>query len=195
MAVFPSASRDDADTAKRNRIARLHDRSLAGRDLEIGFVAILDASILLPPRVHLAVIEEPLEMRDRVGRRRAADVVAVVVGRKEVVDLREARGLHRVGDAFRVALRRGPWAPAVDQHRIARRGDDQRRTAPFDVEDTDLQAIRWARLHHAHNRGNQQGRPRLHRASLGPRVRFRNPERSSVRFTIFPRRLAVLLFR
>src|SRR2546429_7504364 len=51
--------RDDGDAyaTERNCVASLHDRASASSDGEVRFVAVLDATILLPPWVHLTVIE------------------------------------------------------------------------------------------------------------------------------------------
>ena len=64
-------------------------------------------------------------------------MVGVEVGDEHVVELLEARLLHHRRDAPCVAaLRPGP--PDVEEHRLAGRGDDQRRAAPLDVDPVDV---------------------------------------------------------
>jgi hypothetical protein len=132
----------DARAGERNRVAGLDDRPLPGRDRQVGLVAILDAAVLFPLRIHLAVIEEALEVRHRVGGRRAAEMIAVVVGREQIRDRRQAGGAHRLGNPLRVALGGCTRAAGVDQHRLTARRDHQRRTAAFDVDDVDAERVR-----------------------------------------------------
>ena len=149
---------DDGDTraAQRNRVTGFHDRALAGRDREVRLVAILDATILLPLWVHLAVIEEPLEVCDGVCRRRAADVVAVVVRREQVVDVLQPGSLHHLGDPLGIAFGRRTGAAAVDQHRLTGRRDNQRGAAALDVDHIDAQRGGGVRLGQAQPRGDQE---------------------------------------
>src|SRR5947209_3795973 len=92
--------------AQRNRVAGFHDRAFAGCDSRGSLVAILNATILFPFRIHRAMIEEPLEVRDGICRRRTADVVAVVVRREQIIDALQPGSLHRLGDSLRIAFGR-----------------------------------------------------------------------------------------
>lgn len=76
-------------------------------------------------------------LRELVG---AAHVVAVEVGDDQVVDRCRASGRRGGGDAVGVAPVEARPA-RVDEHRLARRGDEERRLAPLDVDDVDVQRV------------------------------------------------------
>ena len=67
-------------------------------------------------------------------------MIAVVVRDDEVVDAGHARLLRGGGDAIRVASLE-PRVARVDQHRLARRRDDERRLSAFDVDEIDVERL------------------------------------------------------
>ena len=72
------------------------------------------------------------ELRDSSG------VIRVVMREYEVVYLADAGLLGRRGDPLRVtAIKSGP--ACVNQQRLARRGDQQRRLAALDVDEVDIE--------------------------------------------------------
>jgi hypothetical protein len=109
----------DAHIVKGDPVAGIGDGPLVLRDFEIRVVSSAAVGVLFPLRIHLAVIEKAIEVGDGIRRRRAADMIAVVVSREQIVDLRQPGRLHRVGNALRIAFGRRARAAAVDQHRAA----------------------------------------------------------------------------
>ena len=75
-------------------------------------------------RVRRAVIVEVRHGKLFRELEQRADVVAVVMRGPQVIDLRDARGAQRLGDASQIAVAR---IAGVDQQRIARRTDEERR--------------------------------------------------------------------
>ena len=111
------------------------------RVCEVVVVQLRRALALLHRR---AVIDEGANRHARRQRRDAADVIGVVVRHDEVVDPRQPGLLHRRRDAIGVAAVEAGVA-RVDQQRLARRRDNQRRLAAFDVDEVDVERLsRWA---------------------------------------------------
>ena len=88
--------------------------------------------------MHLADGDERGEFR------RAAEVIDVKVRGDEVIDLLQAGDFGgQLVDAARIALE---GIAGIDEHRLARRRDDERRAAAFDIHPVDVErAIRAVR--------------------------------------------------
>ena len=157
--------RDDLDThaVDRDRVAGLHDRALAFGDGEIVLESSLDAGILRVRRIRIAVIEEAVEVRDGIRRRRAADMIPVVVRREEVVDLRQAGRAHRRRNPRRVTFaRRGRRTAGIDQQRLSGGRHDQRGAAAFDVDLINAEGIGRADRTGGQQRGQHEDQRRSH---------------------------------
>jgi len=63
-----------------------------------------------------------------------------------VIDLGDARVLHRVDDTARVAGRIAPSVPRIDEQGLARGRDVQRRASSLDVDQIDLKRLRGLSL-------------------------------------------------
>ena len=85
--------------------------------------------------------DDGAELHARRQLLHAAHVIVVVVRDDEIVERADARLLHGGRDALGIAQRVGRPA-GVDQHRLARRRDDERRLAAFDVDEVQPQRLR-----------------------------------------------------
>ena len=73
---------------------------------------------------------------------KATNMVAVVVSRNQVIDLFEA-GIPDSGhDAIRVAHRRRPRIPRIDENRLPRGRNIKLGIAPLDIHHIDVQRLR-----------------------------------------------------
>ena len=96
-------------------------------------------------------------------------MIAVPVREDQVIDLRDARVPGGVEDATRVPCRAHAPVPRIDEQRLARGRDDERRVPPFDIDDIDVQRLRGARLRRHERRARserQQAEPSTHRRAL-----------------------------
>src|SRR6185437_15423774 len=71
----------------------------------------------------------------------AADVIDVVMGGDEVVDLLQTHRMGGVGDDLGIGVFAAVGIAAVDQHRTAMRRDEQGAAAAFDVDRDHLQSV------------------------------------------------------
>jgi hypothetical protein len=69
-------------------------------------------------------------------------MIAMPVRRDEVIDLFQSRVPDRRSDAFPVPLGALAQIAGIDEHRLARRRNDERRLAAFDVDGVNLQGFR-----------------------------------------------------
>jgi hypothetical protein len=125
-------------------------------------ITVPDRDLVLRLRQHVAARSAPLEIRlvqrlgVRVGLDRfsvidehadrnprgdgggVADVIVVVVRDQQVVQPGQAGLLHRGEHPIDIAIPVSRM-PCVDQHRLAGRGDEERRLASFDVDEVDVE--------------------------------------------------------
>ena len=143
--------RDDADIdgRERNDVARLHDKMAAGRDrLAVRLIGALHvlaevrADRLLRIDDARAMIHERANRQARRDVFHAAVMVAVEMGGEHDVDLANARLLRDRSDAVGIAIAR---VASIDQHRLARRRDEQRRLPALDVDEVDVEGFRCLR--------------------------------------------------
>ena len=105
-------------------------------------VVLLQERIGVGVRLHVRPVIDVVLDRDPVRElRQGAEVIAVVVREHEVVDLFQTRVLHRRHDPLRVADGAGSAVTGVYQQGFAGRGHEQRRVAPFDVDDVDVERL------------------------------------------------------
>ena len=81
-------------------------------------------------------------LRQQLGK--SADVVAVVVGGDQMIDLLDARIGRSGNDARGVAA--VARIAGVDEQRLSRRRDNQRGVSALDVDDVDLKRLRCTGL-------------------------------------------------
>ena len=74
--------------------------------------------------------------------RHPAEVIAVIVRRDQVVDLLQTRVADGRCNPIRVANGDGSAVPGVHQERLPRRRHEQRRVAPFHVDQVDVEPAR-----------------------------------------------------
>ena len=89
----------------------------------------------------LAVIHERADRKDRGDVRHAADMIHVVVRRDQVVDPRDAGVACRGRNPERIASV-GTRPSCIDEHRLSRRRDEQRRLSALHVDEVDAQDAR-----------------------------------------------------
>jgi len=90
-------------------------------------------------------------MANRDARRelgKPAVMIAVPVRDDHVIDLRDARIFRGLDDASCVARCTHAAVARVDEQRLARGRYEERRVAPFDVDDIDLERLRRALRRH-----------------------------------------------
>ena len=107
------------------------------------------------------VIDEGANRQELGQLGHTAGVIAVEVREQQIVDLRDAGRLGRRGDAPRIAAAVA-GVTGVDQQRLPRRRDDQRRLTAFDVDEVDVQGRRGA----CHQRATNDRHRTRHTASL-----------------------------
>ena len=121
------------------------------------FEELVDAG----PRLNVrAVIDEVSNRHACRELGEATHVIAVPVGRDEVIDLRDARIARGGHDAAGVARRRRSPVPRVDEQRFAGGRHEQRRVPALDVDDVDVQGLPGATLAGGENRREAQERER-----------------------------------
>ena len=69
-------------------------------------------------------------------REQCADVIAVIMGRPHVIDLRDAGGRERLDDAAEIAV---AGVAGVDEQRLPRGTDEERRLPALGVDVVDVQ--------------------------------------------------------
>src|SRR6202142_3523325 len=106
----------------------------------------LDGRVVRGPRVehlfglHRRAVIDVMHDRDLLGEFEiAADVIAVVVGDQQVVELLDACRLRHLDDAVRIA---GAVVAGIDQYGLPARGDEQRGLAALGVYVVDVQRLR-----------------------------------------------------
>ncbi len=92
--------------------------------------------------------------RDLFGEgEQRSDVIAMIVRRPHVVDLPHSGGLEGIENAAEIAL---PRVAAVDQQRLSRRADEERRLPALGIDVVDVQRSRLVLRRQAHDPGCQE---------------------------------------
>src|SRR5262249_28680121 len=127
-----------------------------------------DADIEIVPRLvsrldAVAVIVELAE-RDHLGQRfEASDMIAMPMANHHMIDSRQARLLCGGQDALGVTVAIA-WIASVNQQRFSSWRDEQRGSAPFDIDPGDFQIARLGERGtcRERERGNGGGKKAVH---------------------------------
>ena len=87
-----------------------------------------------------AVIDERAHRHARQELRETANVVSMIVGQQQIIDLAHARVFGRGGNAAGIESV-VPCPSGIDQQRLSCGGDKERRLTTVDVDEVDLQIM------------------------------------------------------
>jgi hypothetical protein len=105
-------------------------------------VCLLEKRVGSLARLSIRAVIDELSNRNLRGKfSQAAEMIAVPVGRNQMIDLASSRVLDRLEDAAGVARRRCPGIPGINEQRLMGRRDEQRGVATFDIDDVDVQSL------------------------------------------------------
>ena len=126
------------ETCNRNLVTGLGDRMLCLRvKLWIGFLQKIVHRLC---RLNVAaVVDEFFDRHAGCEFRHTTKVVAVPVGRDEVLDLLQAGILHRSHNASSVSHSRCSAIARINQNRLSGGSDEKCRIPAFDIDDIDIQ--------------------------------------------------------
>jgi hypothetical protein len=133
-------SADDAhgDARDRHEVPWLHDRPL--RSAIKGGIRLLHELVGGRRRLRVrAVVDEVTDGDPPRQRRHPAEVIAVVVRRDQMIDLRQARIRHGRGNPPRVPDGAGAAVPRVNEERFTGWRHEKSGVAPFHVDEVHLQ--------------------------------------------------------